>query len=94
MRSGWTAFTNTGLRLLLCLPLLSIFVLFVPDDTLGKGGTNIHEGLAGSRAAVPTYEPTLPSEGFGLRTRTLSRSAHAQVPWPGGFRQLRLPLFR
>ena len=45
MRSGWTAFTNTGLRLLLCLPLLSIFVLFVPDDTLGKGGTNIHEGL-------------------------------------------------
>ena len=65
MRSGWTAFTNTGLRLLLCLPLLSIFVLFVPDDTLGKGGTNMHEGLPGSRAAVPTYEPTLPSEGFG-----------------------------
>ena len=65
MRSGWTAFTNTGLKLLLCLPLLSIFVLFVPDDTLGKGGTNMHEGLAGSRAAVPTYEPTLPSEGFG-----------------------------
>jgi hypothetical protein len=64
MRSGWTAFTNTGLRLLLCLPLLLIFAPFVPGDALGKGGTNMHERLSASPAAIPTYEPTLP-RGFG-----------------------------
>jgi len=58
MRSRWTAFTNTGHRLLLCLPLLLTFVPFVPHAALGKGGTNVHEPLPASRTAVPTYQPT------------------------------------
>jgi hypothetical protein len=53
---------NTGPRLLLCLPQV-IFVPFVPVDALGKGGTNVHERLLGSRATVPTYQPPLPNEG-------------------------------
>ena len=65
MKSGWTASTNTAHRLLFCLPLALIFRSFVPSDTLGKGGTNMHEGLPGSRAAVPTYNSPLPNEVFG-----------------------------
>jgi hypothetical protein len=63
MRPRWTAFTNTGHRLLLCLPLLLIFVPFVPDDAPGKGGgpLTLHQPFT----AVPTYQQTLPSEGFG-----------------------------
>jgi hypothetical protein len=63
MRSGWTASTNAGHRLLLCVPLLLIFGPFAPDDALGKGGTNFHESLPHS--AFPTDQPTSPSDGFG-----------------------------
>ena len=65
MRSDRTASTNTAHRFLLYLRRLLIFVSFVPGETLGKGGTNMHEGLPGSRAAVPTYNSPLPNEGIG-----------------------------
>jgi hypothetical protein len=59
----WTAFTNTGLRLLLRLPLLLLFLPFMPVEALGKGGTNMHE-LANTRHGVPTYQSPFPSDGF------------------------------
>jgi hypothetical protein len=57
----WRASTSTGRRLFLCLPLLLIFVAFMPVDALGKGGTNMHE-LANTRATVPTYQPSVPNK--------------------------------
>ena len=54
-------------RLLFCFPLLLIFVPFVADDALGKDGgpLTLHQPFPASRTAVPAYQPTLPSEGFG-----------------------------
>ena len=62
IRLRWTAFTNTclRLRLLLRLPLLLIFLPFMPVEALGKGGTNMHE-LANTRATVP--QSPFPSDG-------------------------------
>jgi hypothetical protein len=52
-------------RLLLSLPPLLIFALFAPVDALGKGGTVMHDVASSSHAAVPSYQPNLPSSGFG-----------------------------
>jgi hypothetical protein len=46
--------------------LLAVFLLvpFVPDDALGKGGTNMHEGLWPPRPGAPTDQLLLPQRGF------------------------------
>jgi hypothetical protein len=62
-------------------PMLLIFsggLLLVPGAALGKGGTNIHEGLSVSRAGVPTIEPPSPNESFGGCGRGRYRDAHTR----------------
>ena len=44
------------------LPLLVFLVPLFPGGALGKGGTNMHEGLPVSRAGVPTPSLPPPSE--------------------------------
>ena len=51
-------------RFLLWLPVCGLTVIAV-NSALAKGGTIMHERLSTSRADTPTYQPSLPSKGFG-----------------------------
>jgi hypothetical protein len=73
------ASANSALRLPTWSPTLLIFAsafLLVPSEALGKGGTELHEGLYASSASVPNFKLRLPNETFGGCGRGRYRDPH------------------
>jgi len=64
---------DTNCKRCCCCALLLTFASLIPGVGLAKGGTNMHEGLPRSQAAVPAYESTSPSKDFNGFGRSRSR---------------------